>query len=87
MTTYTVLSIDAWRNPEGWDWNSWHKVGTVELSTLDNARAVLRAMRESGYLSDYSKGRVSLYDDQWNIVICDRATGEPIFAIEYGPTV
>ena len=82
--TYKVLSIDAWREPEGWTWNQWYLVGTVELETLDSPRKVLSAMRNAGYLSDDSKGRVYLDDDQYNIVVCDRNNGRPLFAIEYG---
>lgn len=82
--TYKVLSIDAWREPEGWTWNTWYDAGTIELETLDSTRKVLSAMRDAGYLSDDSKGRVCLDNDQYNIVVCDRSNGEPLFAIEYG---
>ena len=81
---YKVLSIDAWRNGDGWDWNQWFNAGTVELENLDNTRSVLKAMRDQGFLSEASKGRVEIDDDQYNLVICDRNNHMPIFAIEYG---
>ena len=86
MKTYNVLSIDAWRDNEGWSWNQWFDAGTIELDNLNN-RHVLAAMREQGYLADNSKGKVSIDDDQYNLVICSRNTNEPIFAIVYGETL
>ena len=86
MKTYNVISIDAWRDNEGWSWNQWFDVGTIELDNLNN-RHVLSAMREQGYLADNSKGKVSIDDDQYNLVICSRNTNEPIFAIVYGETL
>lgn len=82
-----ILSIDAWRDGNGWTWNNWHNVGDTENDTvnLDSPRAVFQYLRERGYLSDYSKGRVALDDDGYNVVVIDRNTREPIFAIEYGP--
>ena len=84
-----ILSIDAWRDNDGWTWNNWFNVGTFEApeSTLDSPRKLLAYMREAGYLSDASKGRVSIEDDQYNVVICDRNTSEPLFAIEYGNVI
>ena len=84
MQTYKVLSIDAWRYDGGWNWNQWFNAGEIELKTLDSNRYVLKQMREQGFLSEYSKGRVYIDDDQYNLVICDRNNNMPIFAIEYG---
>lgn len=50
----TILSIDAWRNGPGWDWNNWFKVGKIDLATvvtLKTNRKILRYMRKEGYLS------------------------------------
>lgn len=84
-----VLSIDAWRNPEGWDWNSWSRVDTIDADVIEgkSTRQILRMMREIGLLGEGSKGRVALDDDQYNLVIVDRKTREPIFAIAYGEKV
>jgi hypothetical protein len=80
-----VLSIEAWRTHEGgWTWNSWHKVGEVE-SVPDTNRGVIKLLRDEGYLSEKSKGRVTVEDDGYNKVVVDRNTREPLFAIEYGP--
>lgn len=82
-----ILSIEAWRNPLGWDWNSWRRIGEIDRVTLDTLttnRRVLRWMRDEGYLTHYSKGRVTVEDDQYNLVVLDKNTREPLFAIEYG---
>lgn len=83
-----ILSIDAWNTPEGWAWNNWFHIGDIskdEFEKLTSNRKVLAWMRAEGYLSDWSKGRVAIEDDQYNLVIVDKNTYEPIFAIGYGP--
>lgn len=91
--TVHVLSIDAWRNGPAagdWTWNNWHKVGTVDVGTIDawgwpvRARRVLAWARREGYLGSRSIGRCVVQDDGYNVVIAARGTGEPLFAIEYG---
>jgi hypothetical protein len=85
--TIRVLSIDAWggTEPHSWEWNNWHCVGNAPLEVCDmKPRALLRWMREAGFLSDHSKGRCAIENDQYNIVIVDRHTCEPLFALEYG---
>ena len=84
---YKILSIDAWRNDEGWTWNNWFHVGDYHYSLDTGNRQILKMLRYDGYLSDYSKGRVSIEDDQYNIVIMDKNTRKPLFAIEYGDTI
>lgn len=83
-----ILSIEAWGNSrDGYEWNSWHKIGEVskkEFEILNTNRKILKFLRNEGYLSDMSKGRVLIDDDQYNIVICDRSR-KPLLAIEYGP--
>tara|TARA_R110000822_G_scaffold84959_5_gene199253 strand:+ start:420 stop:683 length:264 start_codon:yes stop_codon:yes gene_type:complete len=87
MNTLKVLSIDAWREGSSWQWNQWFNVGTIDIDINASNRQILKTMRDQGYLSDQSKGRVSIDDDEYNIVICDRNNNEPIFAIEYGSQV
>ena len=86
-----ILSIDARRDGDSSTWNAWYKCGTIDKATFEaleakGTRAILRYLRdEAGLLSDASKGRVSVEDDGYNVVIVDRNTREPLFAIEYGP--
>jgi hypothetical protein len=82
-----VLSIDAWADGEdGWTWNNWHKVGTTPLSTCDlDHAAIVAYMIEEGYLHTGAAARVAVEDDQYNLVIVDAETHEPLFALEYGP--
>lgn len=90
MDTLRILSIDAWREPEGgWRWNAWYYAGTMRRdvfeAVVDSPRKLFRWFRDEGLLSDASKGRVACEDDDgYNVVIVNRATGEPLFAVEYG---
>lgn len=78
MATITILSIDAWASPSGWDWNAWYKIGTIEsetLDTLDSDAKILEWLTTEGYLKPgLELGKtVEIVDDQYNIVICDPA--------------
>ena len=81
-----ILSIDARRDRDSWTWNQWWTRGTVALTESDlTPRKFCRMLREQGYLSDYSRGRVRVdmgrASEQVQIEIQDKATGEPLFAI------
>lgn len=85
-----ILSIDAWADcePKTWTWNNWFKIGDIDkevFESLDTNRKLLKYMREEGYLSETSKGLISVDNDQYNIVFCERSNNMPLFAIEYGP--
>lgn len=85
MTTFNVLSVEAWREGSGWTWNNWFRVGSAPRDVLDmKPRQLLAWARAEGYLTDASRGRVAVRDDGYNLVIIARGTGEPLFAIEYG---
>ena len=86
-TRFNLLSIDAWRECEGgWTWNQWYTVekdiyfAESELTP----RKVLKALRKWGFLTEQSKGKLSLDDDGYNIVIQNKDTFEPILALCYG---
>lgn len=80
-----VLAIEAWRYPDGWAWNSWHKRGTVPVSWRDlSPRALLRKLRARGGLALPAPGHAAIVDDGYNIVVVKRATREPVAAIAYG---
>ena len=85
MNTYRLLSIDAWRYDNSWTWNDWYAIGNVPMDLIDKTpRQIFKYLRDAGYLSAQSTGRVALQDDDYNIVIVARGTREPLFAIEYG---
>ena len=88
MKTLNILSIDAWRENNSWNWNNWFLIGTIsedEFTEISKSnRKLLKYMRDEGYLSDQSKGKISIEDDQYNIVFCDKVNGRPLYAIEYG---
>ena len=80
-----ILNIDAWRDDDGWTWNNWFHVGDFPASLIDKPpRVLIHEMRERGYLSLASRGRIAVEDDGYNLVFKARGTGEPILAIEYG---
>ena len=86
--TLKILSIYAWREPEGWTWNNHFHVGAIDretLATLDTNRKLLAYMRKHGYLSASSAGKVRVVDsndyDGVFIKFQDRGTGEPLFVI------
>ena len=85
---FKLLSIDAWREPEGgWTWNNCFTLedGIYILESELTPRKIARMLRQWGYLSEYSKGRI--YVDmgreymEWFIEIQNKATGEPVFAL------
>ena len=89
--TYRILSIDAWADCCGcdhtddglercWTWNNWFDEGTTETvpETVEDFFKVLDA-RASANPKDYE-----LDDDQYNIVLIEKKTRMPLFAIEYG---
>lgn len=87
--TLRILSIDAWRDPEGgWTWNNWFNAGSISGEDFErikgSARKTLRWFRDNGFTKAGSQGKGAVDDDGYNLVICDKNTREPLFAIEYG---
>lgn len=84
MKSYQVLSIDAWADsePNSWTWNQWFDAGEVELDIDAPATDILSAMHEAGFIRNPELGSVE--DDGHNVIIVDKKTYEPIFAIVYG---
>jgi hypothetical protein len=72
----SILSIDAWNSPGGWQWNNWFRVGEIdppELATLDSDQKIVDWLASAGYLkTGLIAGKdVEIDDDQYNIVISD----------------
>lgn len=85
-----ILSIDAWAGyePKTWDWNNWYTVGEIskeEFESLQTDKDYRLWFKHNGYTTTADKEKVSIEDDQYNIVVCDAKTLRPLFAIEYGP--
>lgn len=80
-----VLSIDGWNGPEGWHWNSWRYLSAeCPADLLGSPRRLLSWFRKVGLLSASSAGKVMLDYDQYNVVVLDRSSREPLFAVEHG---
>lgn len=90
-----ILQIEAWRAPEGWNWNQWYAIGNIsreqfekfyykgEYGSIINAYRLFRWLRDEGYLYRDSVGKVAFEDDGYNIVVMRKGTREPFLAIEY----
>ena len=80
---YKVLSIDAWGNEDdGYDWNNWFNAGTIELHSIEDDAWILHEMADKGFIRGVEG--YDIEDDQYNLVIVDKASREPLYAIEYG---
>lgn len=88
LQTFPVLSIDAWGNPDdGYTWNQWFNVGTVDIDINAENGDTIRAMIDAGYLNAAALESTDVEDDDYNLVIIDKKTGEPLLAIEYWPVL
>ena len=88
VQTFPVLSIDAWGNLEdGYEWNQWFNVGSIDLDLDAEDRQIIQAMVNAGYLTALALESAEVEDDDYNLVIVDRETREPVFAIEYMPVL
>lgn len=85
MTTFKVLSIDAWADNDSWTWNNWFNFDTYneeEYGTLnsENALKYFKAqLADESKIVDYE-----VDDDQYNLVLVRKSDLMPILAIEYG---
>ena len=84
-----VLSIDAWGSKEeGYQWNNWFLVGEIakeDFEKLKTDKEYATWFMDNGFTNTDDMRKIIIEDDQYNIVICEKKTGRPIFAIEYGP--
>ena len=79
----SVLSIDAWADGEdGWNWNMWTKVGSVDVTMCDKPEAeILAFMVAEGYCKEAALTGCYVEDDQYNMVICDKENHQPLYAL------
>lgn len=78
-----VLYIDAWGNNEdGWEWNSWYVIGDIDKEEFESVNDYKQWFIDGGYVNE--KFPLEIKDDGCNVVVCDKETSEPLFAIEYG---
>lgn len=84
-----ILSIDAWAGdePKTWEWNNWHNVGEIykeDFEKLETDKQIATWFMENGYTTMDDMRQITIEDDQYNVVICEKKTGMPLFCIEYG---
>jgi hypothetical protein len=82
----SILSIDAWADgDDGWNWNQWYKVGSVDVTMCDKKEPeILAFMVAEGFLKSKALECCYVEDDQYNMVVCDKETHEPLYALAYG---
>ena len=84
-----VLSIDAWGNKkDGYEWNNWFTAGSISKNTfelLDTDKRIASWFFVNGYTTNADMRQITIEDDQYNIVLVEKKTGRPLYAIEYGP--
>lgn len=93
MSKHQILSIEAWRDGDGWTWNQWHERGTVTGDQLGavtdggklNARKFLAMLRDEGF--NLPAGKVAVEDDGYNYVAVQKNTREPLYAVCYGDEI
>lgn len=87
MSTFKVLSIDAWGEGDSWTWNNWFTNESVFSGVLNEENALEFFWNEfsNGTLSfDEFKEKYEIDDDQYNLVLVRKDNQMPILAIEYG---
>ena len=81
---YRLISIGARRDCYGlWTWNDIRCCGCISLDDdRISPRYVFKLLRDMGYLSEYSKGKVRMEEyGECDIEIQNRKTLEPLFAL------
>lgn len=80
---FELRSIDAWRYDGLWEWNASYKLedGFYIAEHALNTRSLLQILRQADYLSNASKGKLTIWTDGDVYEIQNRKTGEPLLAL------
>ena len=83
-----ILSIDAWRDKNGWWWNDISTIMEIKPDDYDfgmSNRAILRWLREQDILTEQSKGKLIIdrheETEGYFVEILSKGTHEPLIAI------
>ena len=81
---YELLFVDAWRDVDGgWTWND--SAVICDDFTLEDRdltpRRVPFLLREKGYLTEESKGKIRVDFTEGMVEIVEKNTGEPLLAL------
>ena len=88
---FRVLSIDAWADccgceceedkPSCWTWNNWLPLEDFEgvLTEETALDYLLQTYIKKEYWNEFE-----VEDDQYNLVLIEKESRKPLFAIEYG---
>ena len=81
---FNVIDVDALHDGEGWYWDDMRQLeaGVVFTESSLTPDKILKKLREWGYLSEHSKGRVSIDMSCGECIeIQEKSTGRPIYAL------
>ena len=77
---YELRLIDAWRDEDGWTWNTSVFEDNVYFEE-PTTRRILKALRNWGYLKRGSTGKCTVVTDGCMYEVQDRRTNEPLYAL------
>ena len=83
-----ILSIDAWAEEDGWSWNTWNTVGDIskeDFEKLKTDKEIAVWMEEHGFTTTSDMRKILIDDDGFNVVLCERKSKMPVFAVVYMP--
>lgn len=88
MIKFKLLSIDAWRDPEGWCWNTIYLLeNSLEIDeAILTPRKIAAFLRRRGFLSHRSVGRIRVdmhpeIADGHLIEIRNKSKNKPLFVL------
>ena len=76
--TFEVREIEAWREGDGWTWNSSFHIGEFTTSAKNEKRAFCDYLRK--ICVSFKANRTLIEDDGSIYTIIDRKTKEPLYA-------
>lgn len=81
-----LVNIDAWKEDGCWTWNASYTVerDIVMADSAITARKVTRMLRDMGFLTQASKGKVRVEMGLWPLVEVQlKSNGRPLFALMF----
>ena len=80
-----LLSVEGWRDGEGWTWNSWHTIKEdIYIHSNQGDCDILKLLVDWDIAHRDVISQCYLDDDGHNLVVRKRTTDEPLWAFCYG---
>lgn len=83
MSEMDILQIDAWAGdePGTWEWNQWFHAGKTSILPKSVTEFIVDVL---GGMATQADELYDIEDDQYNVILVNRETREPLFAVCYG---